>query len=743
MRTLLWKEFRETWKWGVLLLVASAIGHVSMQVGNERHVVLFTHDYLGFSMFGFALGALLLGVLQTVFEAQRDRWAYLRHRAITPERILLAKAIVGLSLYFVAVLIPLLLLAIWESIPGHVPAPFHWSAPVTGVTMMFAGAAYWFAGALIGVRDVRWYGTRLLPVGLPIAGTAGMVIILGSIGLPSTAGFCAAFCVFAATLSPMVIATAGAFRNRTGYLNQTRGSRWCLALSSACSLWLLTLPALMIVAGTLEDLRLLWMWPSRAVIHEIDRQGRLIRLEWEVNPLDPYDRSLHDHGLTVVDSGRGVDPRVSLSDLVRFVSLGHGRSNGQFPRVLRRGFGEDGPFRRLWRPSPRPGQIHWFYDSEDGVLLGYHERTRRLAWRAGPDGIVLADQPVTRRFPGAPVDSIIISRIERTGFVAARKQAGESLEHIKSALDWTFSLRFEDGLYLLDPDSPRLTLAYAVEPPARLIDVAVNQSSDESVMWMVRDQMIRKLALTEGDRVLVATDSSGRHQLTEDLLRAEFTIPDALQGIGHFGFAELPDKNLVVYRVPQTDSALRQTKVNHLLLATPQGRILRHVVSDSEQYFHHRAVLFAAPMLPAIPATILTTWLSPEIVPLSIPGVAVESVTLPPSPMFSIVMWVSALLSLLVTGLLTRRWRFSRTSSLGWLAATVALGPAGPLTLLVLRERVVNVTCSGCQSLRPRTSERCPQCGQLFAEPARNGTEIYLTLAESKPAQSLAESITR
>ena len=738
MRTLLWKEFRENWKWGVLLLVASAIGHAAMQ-SNERRIALFTTDYLMFAAFGFSLGALLLGVLQTVFEAQRDRWAYLRHRAITPERILLAKVIVGLSLYAVAVLIPLLLLTVWSSIPGKVPAPFHWSAPLNGLVMLLAGAPYWFAGALIGVRDVRWYGTRLLPVGGPIMGTAGMVIVVESVGLPTLAGGCAALIVFAATMTAMAVATAGAFRNRTGYLNQTRRSRWCLALSSAVSLGLLACAALMTIGGTLEDLRLPWMWPSRIVLHEIDRHGRLIRWERAVDPHDPYARALCD--LTVVDQGEGIAPSVSVSDLVMSVSLSHGRSDGNPPRFLRRGFGQDGPYRRLGDLWANPRPHHWFFDPNERVLLGYEQRTRRLTWRAGPDGIVPADQPVAQRFSSGPSESVRSSRIVWSGFAEVQRQAGQSLERIKSALDWTQALQFEDGLYLLDHDRPRLSRVYAVEAPDRLIDLAITQRQEESAMWMVHDRVIRKFVLTEGDRVLAPIDPNGHARVTDDLVRGEFTIPNALQGIGQFGFAELPEKNLVVYRAYRDGAAFEQGAL-HTFVATPEGKILRHIVSNGGSSYHQRVSLFGAVLLPAIPATTLTAWWSPAE-RLSIPGVPIESVVSPPSREFVIVMWASSLLSLLVTALLVWHWRFSRTSSLGWLAATAVLGPAGLLTLLTLRERVLNVACSGCHKPRPRTSERCPHCGQYFAEPERNGTEIFATLAESKLSRSIAEPVTR
>lgn len=733
MRTLLWKEYRENWKWGVLLLVASALWHVASQYESRNRMALFSADYVAISAMGFSIGALLLGLMQTVFEAQRDRWAYLRHRAISPERILFAKGIAGLSLYFAAVLIPLLSLAIWESIPGNVPAPFYWSAPIGGLAAMLSGSAFWFAGALIGIRDVRWYGTRLLPVGLPIVGIAGMLGSLESIGWNSVTGVGLALGAFSITVMPMAIATAGAFRNRTGYLSQSRASRWCLALSSAISLWLLTLTVLMIVAGTLEDLRLPWMWPSRAVTHEFDRHGRLIRLERVINPLDPFRTRIPDGGMSVVDSGPGIDPSVSLSDFVPFVMLFHDRAESKRDRSHYRGLQQDGPVRRMWDHWGNPQASHWFFEFNDGILLGYQGGTRRLAWRAGPDGIVAADQPMPRRFSGSNMDWSLTTRFDATAFATTGQekwQLEDPFGNSTAIPNWPLPLQTEDGLYWLDRAGPRLNRVYAVDPPERLVAVTISSRKEESVVWMVRDRVIRKYVLAENGRVLAATDPEGHHQLTEDLVRAEFTIPDALRGIGAFGFAKLPEKDLVVYRsVQYVDTISEDRSVVHTFLATPQGQILRHVTSDRDQVYHTRASLFAAPMVPAILATGLTAIQTPRFEQVSTPGAAIESLASPPSKTFQLLMWGSGLLSLLVTGLLARRFRFSRSSSLGWLAASAMLGLAAPLTLLALRERVPTVICSGCKSRRPRDADHCPHCGQLFAEPARNGTEIFATLA--------------
>ena len=756
MRTLLWKEFRETWKWGLLLLIASAIRHVWLQAGTPRQITLFSSAYLAFVGFAFPLGALLLGVLQTVFEAQRDRWAYLRHRAITPEKLLLAKMIVGLSLYVTAALIPLLLLAVWESLPGNVPAPFAWSALVGGLTMLLAGVAFWFAGALIGVRDVRWYGTRLLPVGLPIVGTAGMLATLEQV--PPAMKLLVVSVIAAVTVAAMATATLGAFRHRSGYLNQTHVARWCLALSSAFGLLVLAGFSSLITTEILRLFGAPFLMPGQAVVHEIDRKGRLLRIELDNNPDAAWKGRLRTNSLSVADASQDVDREVSTSDLVPFVSLHHSRGNHDSDDITGRD-GEDGPWMRLGRYEIYSGleesPIHWFFSHDEGVLLGYEHKTRRLTWRAGPEGVIPADRHVPRRFSGGPTElTNQIYSLDQTAIVEVIRQAAlvaqqsgnsdsdQSKQNRRRVLIWQGQLLFDDGLYSFDRKQPRLTRSFAVKPPARLHSVAVPQSmtETESVAWMVLDRTIRKYLLADQDKVHVQLGPQGIHQLTDDLLRQEFTIPEELLGVGQFGFAHLPERNLVVYRVTQYSNGFGEKVRIHTLVASPAGKIVRHIVSNWEHdYLSEGGEIIGAFVIPAVPMTTLTALFASNhqnVRDVRTLGVAIESVAAPPSKAISIVMWSSSLLSLLVTAVLVRRWRFSRTSSLGWLAATVVLGPTGLLTLLAIRERVVNVTCSGCQAPRPRTSERCPHCDQLFAEPERNGTEIFATLTESKLSRS-------
>ncbi|MGZ0173787.1 MAG: hypothetical protein ACKVHE_30100 [Planctomycetales bacterium] len=176
MKAILWKEFRENLKWGVLLLLTSAFGIIALQMRQTNEIVFFNENYMIQAAFGFAAGALALGILRTVFEGSRDRWAFLMHRGISPERILTAKAIVGLTYVVAATAIPIFGMAWWCSRPGNVPAPFHSVAPLVGVIGIFSAFPAWFAGVLIGLRDVRWYGSRILPLGLALAPVISVLI---------------------------------------------------------------------------------------------------------------------------------------------------------------------------------------------------------------------------------------------------------------------------------------------------------------------------------------------------------------------------------------------------------------------------------------------------------------------------------------------------------------------------------------------------------------------------------------
>jgi len=90
------------------------------------------------------------------------------------------------------------------------------------------------------------------------------------------------------------------------------------------------------------------------------------------------------------------------------------------------------------------------------------------------------------------------------------------------------------------------------------------------------------------------------------------------------------------------------------------------------------------------------------------------------------ILWlIGAVFWTLVMYGLARRYGFTRRQTIGWAIAGVLLGPAGLVTMLVLRDWPARVACSSCGRKRLVDRERCEHCGATFTKPEPTGTEIF------------------
>ena len=93
MKSLIWKEWREHFRWAVLpsILILGPMTIVGVPIVIE--LVYLAYVSLVAGLFGA-----LLGFLQVFPEAGGDKRSLLLHRPLSPTRIFLAKAIAGVGL---------------------------------------------------------------------------------------------------------------------------------------------------------------------------------------------------------------------------------------------------------------------------------------------------------------------------------------------------------------------------------------------------------------------------------------------------------------------------------------------------------------------------------------------------------------------------------------------------------------------------------------------------------------------
>ncbi|MAG92423.1 MAG: hypothetical protein CMJ48_01545 [Planctomycetaceae bacterium] len=183
----MWKELRETWWMGMVALVLFAIGIADVvNLGFNWVTMSLETSFRGSLPFDgrnqFAFGyflpiaagmAIVLGLWQSLMEFVRGTWHFLINRPIERSRLVGNKLVAGLLLYFVTTAIPILGLACWAATPGAFAAPFEWSLTRTIWLVWLVMPILYLGAFLCGIRQARWWGTRLLP----FVAAAGIAIL--------------------------------------------------------------------------------------------------------------------------------------------------------------------------------------------------------------------------------------------------------------------------------------------------------------------------------------------------------------------------------------------------------------------------------------------------------------------------------------------------------------------------------------------------------------------------------------
>ena len=163
-RALVWKEWQENIRWLPVGLIAVSVciwyAYPSQNNHNNFLAKLLTSQFTTvMPMLAFALG-----IVQSYRDLQSGPRAYVQHRLITPKQLFLAKEFAGFAIYSIAILTPLLLLAIyilWTGLRWHPVRP---AQLVPSMVLALAAFPFHPTAMLMLARPALWWGTKVLPV---------------------------------------------------------------------------------------------------------------------------------------------------------------------------------------------------------------------------------------------------------------------------------------------------------------------------------------------------------------------------------------------------------------------------------------------------------------------------------------------------------------------------------------------------------------------------------------------------
>jgi hypothetical protein len=203
-KALVLKELRENaWMAAValvaytfLLLTLTGFDLWTMRWYPVQRIPFEDVRFLIWSIVISAVFGTLLGIRQSWWESVRGTSVFLLHRPIARRAVFATKLAAGAVLFLSATGLPLLVYALWAAWPGTHASPFSWSMTATCWLYWLAMTVVYVAAFLTGLREARWFGSRLFPLvsaALPLmvisetSWTVGLLIAIGADALFSWA----------------------------------------------------------------------------------------------------------------------------------------------------------------------------------------------------------------------------------------------------------------------------------------------------------------------------------------------------------------------------------------------------------------------------------------------------------------------------------------------------------------------------------------------------------------------------
>ena len=695
MKAILWKEWRENLRWGILALVALSIalaytvfstGVLSPNGQSDKCAAVWNAAYLVMT-FGCPLIAVALGFAQVMPELRRDQWAFLMHRPVPWSVIFGGKAIIGISLSLAAAGIPFLLFVLWTASPGNVPAPFDARLALPGVASLLTIVPCYFAGMLTALRPAKWFGSRALA--LPAAIAAVLLTII----LPEFLDVLVAEIIFGVIL---VAAAWGSFLTRGQYTGQPRPAKIGLGVTLFAGS-LVAVIALAVLTGSLISALIPQSGNSyNYSYYSIQSSGHILRItETSIANIRTMIATDLNGKTVVVPTGNNrsynenalssaslLTPEKPQSSYDVSGSTAAYRNTGRLVVPLATGYDIS-------------GSVVWYYVPGERHALGYGQKSRRLVGFLGPTGFSRPSDENVPRFEAAyPL-----------------RQSWESAN----------VFRFPQTVYWVDPETSTVSRIYEAKQTGDIQGACVTSGVNNYGPGILSQKAI-VVAAADGFH---ASTTQGKPLFTTPReydpaqyrnVNASMT-PDGRHFF--FRYSASPKARLPEY-VTQVSSAGVVEKRSTLPALTENASTVLPPVSFG-------AFGLLAPPLPML-GLMSYLEIGHRLGDRSIDDMrqAFYAPYLAGVLHLAIVLSVlSGLLSAVLAWLIARRCVLSVRDRWLWAFGIFWLGPYGIFMLLALREWPVRVPCPNCGRKRSVQREHCEYCGAEFARPLPDGTEIF------------------
>jgi ABC-type transport system involved in multi-copper enzyme maturation permease subunit len=668
---ILWKEFRENFKWAVLGLLFVSVGMFlflqrllgQSSNGGELNWADVSNTLFWATPFLAPVVGLLIGLAQVVLENRGDQWSFLTHRPVRRTTLFWGKAVAGILLYIGAVGLPLAGGILWMAMPGHLPMPMDMHLVLPVVADILCGLVYYFAGLLSGMRDGRWYASRVMGIGM------GFVC---SIALSIVPEFWQAVACSAVGILITSASAWGTFVQGGRFESQSRIMRFATSVSIGAGLLITGVVVFGVGASFLPAI----VSNSSYTRYRITSDGAIVKALYEDDTIvevqdlqgKPIER-YRDREARRMALANGVVASQSIGPWTHFSWNGDYRKTSESFR----------PFASSDTLS-NGAAFTWYYMTRLGRIAAYDNRSARLVGWLTPRGFVYGTDMPADRF-----------------------------EHPLAAPIATLPtlIAFEDAVFRVDLDHRHIEKIFTSEAGE-----SVTGASDSNLAGSNAPEFADKarfVAISTTKRVVIQS-REGTTQLSAPLdpnfykfgsviVYRSLRTPEPQTftwytvGLGMPGF---------VTQYGSTGTPVTQYTLPSLLKydnLTWGYVVLRSIMENlAMRTLLWKHSIFTVSTIRSSPKQLLVSWLIPLL----------EGV------LFAALAFARG-----------RRYAFPAGRLSLWTAIGFALGPLGFALMLSLLEWPALENCPACGRPRLVTRDSCEHCSKPFTSPQADGTEVF------------------
>ena len=701
MRAIIVKELIENVKWlpiGIAMVgccVWLVIPFALLSAVN------FSSDQLAGAVgLGASLFAVCLAILQSAFDLSARQSGFLFHRAVSRNQIFYAKMVSGAILYCVAVLIPLLVVAVWFYFQGPRFMPVHPIQVVPALFMVPAGFVLHPATMSVFERQANWFGTKLFPV-IPAVVVPFLCGILSDISLNFSSYEPRAFLwINTAILTLCVLAILSVARFDLVRKWQLTVSAIVVATAFSISL------AIFVDSMSTKDREYVM------VNFGVDSDGQL----WVYRSKNVYDEEKGHSELRPVTGDR-IRPNTTadifgrLPDDFQPRNLSYWINLNQISQ--RNSFGPD-----------RETNRQLVYDVNRGLTLIYQTLPKtELVGYISKDGLHSANDVPLRRFRRSPYSTADLLY---------------SLNNSAQRSDGTWTVqRRNDGMPIVWIDTDGI---YQVDAKTRASQPILALPITAYCINEYDRQSPPVVGIQSGDRFRFygfSAESGDADWFKK--LQVDSRIP--MPKLKLTQIADLPIPEFAKNAAWQ--SRIGATTDGKYVLAAGNNFATIDSRSGSQWTVEKLAITHEPPqvfnsnyVMGTIPAIVLVVFfLFLLIVAIQTGEFSTFLATdLPPEPMrvpILIIAITTAVVSAIIAAWLCQRRSLSSRKTMIWTMGSLLLGAAGPLMIAAMYRRSLFESCPRCDTKRDIARSKCPSCNSPWEQLPSQGIEIFEVPATS------------